>query len=69
MLTVRDVVLREFKRLVLEDFERTRDNMAGGSAQDYSQYQRQVGRIQGLVAALEMLDAAIDATEKAERGN
>jgi len=44
--------------MIKQDYEQLRDNIAAGSAQNFDQYQRQVGKIQGLSAALEYIDEA-----------
>jgi hypothetical protein len=58
MLTTKDRLMLELKIMIKEDYEKIRDNLAAGSAQNFDQYQRQVGKIQGLKAALEYIDEA-----------
>jgi len=59
MLTTRDQFIIELKMMIREDYERTRHNLSAGSAQNFDQYQKQVGKIQGLATALEYIDDAI----------
>ena len=58
MLTTKDRFVAEFKAMIREEYIRIRDNVATGAAQDYNQYQKQVGLIQGLATALEFIDEA-----------
>lgn len=58
MLTTKDRFVAEFKAMIREEYVRIRDNVATGSAQDFNQYNRQVGIIQGLSMALESIDEA-----------
>ena len=58
MLTTKDRFVAELKTAIRDEYIRIRDNVAAGSAQDYNQYQKQVGIIQGLVTALEFIDEA-----------
>lgn len=58
MLTTKDRLVYELRLMIKQDYEQLRDNIAAGSAQNFDQYQRQVGKIQGLSAALEYIDEA-----------
>ena len=58
MLTTKDRFVAELKAMIRDEYIRIRDNVATGSAQDYNQYQKQVGLIQGLSTALEFIDEA-----------
>ena len=50
----------EFKKLIKEEYERLKDNIATGSAVSFEDYQRQIGKIQGLATALEFANDAKD---------
>jgi len=50
----------EFKKLIKEEYERLKDNIATGSAVSFEDYQRAIGKIHGLAAALEFLEEAKD---------
>ena len=58
MLTTKDRFVAELKAMIRDEYIRIRDNVATGSAQDYNQYQKQVGIIRGLAMALEFIDKA-----------
>ena len=58
MLTTKDRLVHELRLMIKQDYEQLRNNLAAGSAQSFDQYQRQVGKIQGLVSALEYIDEA-----------
>ena len=58
MLTTKDRFVAELKAMIRDEYIRIRDNVATGSAQDYNQYQKQVGIIRGLAMALEFIDEA-----------
>jgi hypothetical protein len=47
-----------FLQNVKDNYERLKDQLAAGTAVDYSQYLKVVGKIQGLALALELLDEA-----------
>ena len=47
-----------FLQKVKDRYEDVRDNLATGSANDYSEYKRLVGMIQGLRIALDIMDEA-----------
>lgn len=68
MLTTKDRLVHEYKKLIREEYIRIQENLASGSALDYSQYRQQVGRIQGLAEALELLEAALRISDGNERG-
>lgn len=58
MLVTSNRLIHEFKILIQEEYARLRDNLASGSASTFEEYQRQVGRIQGLATALELMEEA-----------
>jgi hypothetical protein len=58
MLRTTNQLSYEFKRLIREEYERLRDNLASGSAQNWDQYQKMVGTIHGLALSLEFLEDA-----------
>ena len=58
MLVTSNRLIHEFKILIQEEYSRLRDNLASGSASTFEEYQRQVGRIQGLATALEFMEEA-----------
>lgn len=58
MLTSTHRLIHEFNLLVQEEYNRLRNNLASGSAQTFDEYQKQVGRIQGLATALEFIEDA-----------
>ena len=58
MLTYNTLFEHEFKKIILAEIERVTDILASGSAIDYADYKQQVGRIQGLRAALDYCDEA-----------
>jgi len=58
MLTYNTLFEHELKKIILAEIERVTDILANGSAIDYAEYKQQVGRIQGLRAALDYCDEA-----------
>lgn len=47
----------ELRKLIEEEIQRIKDNLAGGSAvPDYETYKQQVGRVAGLMSVLEMCE-------------
>lgn len=68
MLTTKDRLVHEYKKLIREEYIRIQENLASGSAMDYSQYRQQVGRIQGLAEALELFESALRISDGNERG-
>ena len=48
----------ELKKMIGAEYERIRDNLAAGSASSFDEYQRQVGKVQGLSLALEFVNEA-----------
>ena len=48
---------KELRKLIEEEIERIKDNLANGlSIQDYESYKHQVGKIAGLNTALELCE-------------
>jgi hypothetical protein len=58
MLTYNTLFEHELKKIILAEIERVADVLANGSPIDYAEYKQQVGRIQGLRAALDYCDEA-----------
>lgn len=54
----------ELRKLIHQEYERVRDNLASGSAQDFQDYQKSIGFISGLRAALELMELAQTNAEK-----
>ncbi len=47
----------ELRKLIEEEIQRIKDNLAGGLAvPDYETYKQQVGKVSGLMSALEMCE-------------
>ncbi len=47
----------ELRKLIEEEIQRIKDNLAGGLAvPDYETYKQQVGKVAGLMSALEMCE-------------
>ena len=47
----------ELKKLIEEEIQRIKDNLAGGLAvPDYETYKQQVGKVAGLMSVLEMCE-------------
>lgn len=64
MLTTASKYAEELRKLIEQEYARIRDNLAGGSAYDYSDYQRNIGVISGLRLALELMEIAQTNVEK-----
>jgi len=64
MLTTASKYAAELRKLIEQEYERIRDNLAGGSAHDYADYQRSIGTISGLRIALELMEVAQTNAEK-----
>jgi 5-methylcytosine-specific restriction endonuclease McrBC GTP-binding regulatory subunit McrB len=58
MLTTKDQFEKELKKLISEAYQNARDNIAHGSAMTFDEYKKQVGMIQGLAYALELIEEA-----------
>jgi hypothetical protein len=54
----------ELIKLIQEEYERKKDNLIGGSARDYAEYQRHIGFISGLNTVLELMEIAQTNAEK-----
>lgn len=54
----KDHLIYEMKKILAEEIERVKSNIANGSAQNFDDYKRQVGYIQGVLFALENLSEA-----------
>lgn len=54
----------ELRKLIQEEYQKKRDNLAGGSAKDFSDYQKNVGFISGLQSVLELMELAQTNAEK-----
>jgi hypothetical protein len=57
-LTTTHQLSYELQKMIGTEYERIRDNLATGSAFSFDEYQRQVGKIQGLSLALEFVNEA-----------
>lgn len=56
---------KELRKLIEEELERLRDNLANGlSVPDYETYKHQVGKIAGLTTALELCEEAKNILQK-----
>jgi hypothetical protein len=64
MITTKDQFVTELKKLISNAYQNARDNVAHGSAASFDEYKRQIGMIQGLAFALELIDEANDITNK-----
>lgn len=58
ILTTADRFRHELEKLLLDEIERLKDNIALGFLENYSDYQNSVGMIAGLRSAYELLDLA-----------
>ena len=59
MLTFQSFYQHELKKLIAEEIDRRKENLASGlSTPDFSAYRHQVGTIDGLKQALELIDEA-----------
>lgn len=54
----KDHLIYELKKIITEEIERIKSNIANGSAQNFDDYKRQVGVIQGLLFAAEQIGEA-----------
>ena len=64
MLTTAMKFADELRKLIEEEYQRTRDNLAAGSAQDHGEYLRQVGYISALGQVIELMELAQTNAEK-----
>ena len=64
MLTTASKYAEELRKLIEQEYERVRDNLASGAAQDFSEYQRSIGTIAGLRTVLELMEIAQTNAEK-----
>ena len=64
MLTTASKYADELRKLIEQEYERVRDNLASGAAQDFSEYQRNIGTIAGLRTVLELMEIAQTNAEK-----
>ena len=60
----KDKFENELQKLSSQAYQNARDNIAHGSAMTFDEYKRQVGMIQGLAFALELIDEANDNLNK-----
>ena len=58
MLTRSNMLEHEFKKLIAENVERLKDNLALGHIVDISEYKNVTGRIAGLNLALDLIQEA-----------
>ena len=56
MLTTAGQFHNELIKLIDEEYQERRDNLSGGVANDYAEYMKWVGFIQGLRTALELAE-------------
>ena len=68
MLTATQQTHAIFLQKVKEQYERIKDALASGFAEDHAHYLKQVGIIQGLALALELMDEASSITNGDDRG-
>ena len=54
----------ELRKLIEEEYCRVRDNLAGGSAKSFEEYQRGIGVISGLRTVIELMEVAQTNAEK-----
>jgi hypothetical protein len=64
MITFNTVIVNEFKKLIREEYEGRKDNLATGCASNFEHYQKLIGIIQGLAIALEFIEIAQENAEK-----
>ena len=64
MLTTASKYADELRKLIEQEYERLRDNLAGGFAKDFSDYQRSIGAISALRTVLELMHDAQTNAEK-----
>lgn len=67
MLTTTQRTHAIFLQKVKEQYERIKDALASGFAEDHAHYLKQVGIIQGLALALELMDEASSVADGEER--
>lgn len=67
MLTTSQRTHAIFLQKVKEQYERIKDALASGVAENHAHYLKQVGIIQGLALALELMDEATDIANRDER--
>jgi len=67
MLTTSQRTHAIFLQKVKEQYERIKDALASGFAEDHAHYLKQVGIIQGLALALELMDEASSVADGEER--
>jgi hypothetical protein len=58
MQTRHEYLIHELKKLIKQKIEFDAENLARGAASDYANYQRLVGKIEGLGIAMELCDEA-----------
>jgi hypothetical protein len=69
MLTYQSFYQHELSKLINAEIERLKENLSSGlSTPDFSAYKHQIGAIDGLKTALELMLEAENAANGAERG-
>ena len=69
MLTYQAFYQHELRKLMVGEVERLKENLSAGmSTPDFSAYRHQVGIIDGLRRALELMEEAESVANGAERG-
>lgn len=70
MLTYQAFYQHELRKLMLSEIDRLKENLSSGvSTPDFSAYRHQVGVIDGLKMALELMSEAESIANGAERGS
>jgi hypothetical protein len=64
MLTTAGKFAEELRKLIEEEYCRVRDNLAGGSAKSFDEYQRSTGYIAALKTVTELMEVAQTNAEK-----
>lgn len=67
-MTYIDYFLIEYHRLIKDEYEKRKENLALGNAQDFNQYNRNVGFISGLKMALDLAEEAKTMADRATTG-
>lgn len=57
-MTVADRFVAELQKLVLEEIEYHKENIANGVAMDHADYKRMVGLMQGLAKVFDLIEIA-----------